>query len=161
MVLSKMWRNLFTIIPKLHFDGDDEGSSSFEDFVDGVLALPRGVSVLVLEIKVADQGGYSLPLEVFTCKTVARMKLGSGFAIDFLPADAFLPALKTLVLDTVMFCGFDGRCAFKTLLSASHVLEELVIDGSSGNVGNGLALCPVQPSKDLLSDVMSGILYQF
>ncbi|VVB09394.1 unnamed protein product [Arabis nemorensis] len=33
MVLSKRWRNLFTIIPKLHFDGDE---ASFEDFVDGV-----------------------------------------------------------------------------------------------------------------------------
>ncbi|KFK35038.1 hypothetical protein AALP_AA5G226000 [Arabis alpina] len=159
MVLSKRWRNLFTIIQKLHFDDDDdEGSGSFDVFVDGVLALPvssrvkefslrlknahydcinsclcnvlkRGVLVLNLCIQVADQGGYSLPLEVFNCKTVAKMSLEHGFVIDLLPVDAFLPALKTLFLDNVRFYDFGGRCAFKTLLAASPVLEELCIYG--------------------------------
>ncbi|CAA7018088.1 unnamed protein product [Microthlaspi erraticum] len=79
---------------------------------------------------VAKEGSYSLPLEIFTCKTVHTMKLGSGFAIDFIPADALLPALKTLLLDSVRFFNdFGGRCAFQALVSASPVLEELVMDG--------------------------------
>ncbi|ESQ46929.1 hypothetical protein EUTSA_v10027744mg [Eutrema salsugineum] len=91
--------------------------------------LKRGVLVLELQISVLREGYYSLPFDVFTCKTVSEMKLGSGFVVDFLPADASLPALKTLFLDSVQFHDSGGRCAFKTLLSASPVLEELVMDG--------------------------------
>uniref|UniRef100_A0A1J3H1Y5 F-box/LRR-repeat protein n=1 Tax=Noccaea caerulescens TaxID=107243 RepID=A0A1J3H1Y5_NOCCA len=141
---------------KLHFDGladnDDEGS--LDDFLDGVLALPVStrirtfslkcnhvakyddhinrclceVMVFILQIKVIKEGYYSLPLEIFTCKTVEKMKLGSGFAIDFLPADALLPALKTLSLDS-----------FQALVSWMVL---------SGKVGNGLGLCLVRPFKD-------------
>ncbi|ESQ46932.1 hypothetical protein EUTSA_v10027779mg [Eutrema salsugineum] len=161
-VLSSRWRNLFTIIPKLHFDGSvvNDGER-FKDFVDRVLALPvtcrvrtfslkcnhvaaqheeqinrclchvlkRGVLVLELLISFPRKGYHSLPFEVFTCKTVAEMKLGSGLVVDFLPADASLPALKTLFLDSVRFHDSGGgRCTFNTLLSASPLLEELVMD---------------------------------
>ncbi|VVB06398.1 unnamed protein product [Arabis nemorensis] len=127
-----------------------------KDFVDGVLALPassriRNFSikwqyvhsgqyvhvnrclcdvlkrgVLVLELKAHVKRGYSLPLEVFTCKTVEKLTLGSDFAIDILPNDALLPALKSLFLDSIRFYDFG---AFTTLLSASPLLEELVMDG--------------------------------
>ncbi|CAH8358088.1 unnamed protein product [Eruca vesicaria subsp. sativa] len=162
-LLSKRWRNLFTIIPKLHFDGSIK-TNSFKEFVDGVLALPvssrvgtfslkckhvpqyedlinrclrhilnRGVLVLELHnhIKLARKGHrYSLPLDVFTCKTVTTLKLGSGFVVELLPAHVSLPSLKSLFLDSVRFHGSDGRfCSFKTLLSHSPVLEELVMDG--------------------------------
>ncbi|KFK33098.1 hypothetical protein AALP_AA6G330900 [Arabis alpina] len=154
MVLSKRYQNLFTIIPTLSFNGDEE---SFKDFVDGVLALPvtsrirtfsllwyhfeydhinrclcdvlkRGVLVIELNLKVHEPRNYSLPSEVFTCKTVVKMDLRCGFAIELLPEDAFLPSLKTLFLESVQFYDSDGCCAFQTLLSASPVLEELVID---------------------------------
>ncbi|KAJ0255144.1 F-box domain-containing protein [Hirschfeldia incana] len=159
-LLSKRWRNLFTIVPKLRFNG---GSlKHFEDFVDVVLSLPltsrvrtfslkckheaqyedlinrcllhvvnRGLLVLKLHIKVGRQEHYySLPPHVFTCKTVSTMKLGSGLLIQSLPDDVSLPALKSLFLDSVRFFD-DGRpCAFKTLLSASPVLQELVMNGN-------------------------------
>ncbi|XP_019082847.1 PREDICTED: F-box protein At3g62430-like [Camelina sativa] len=84
--------------------------------------------VLDLELDVNVQGDYSLPSEIFTCKSVVKMKLGSGFVIDSLPKNALLPALKTLLLDSVRFNDTVG-CAFTRLLSACPVLEELVIDG--------------------------------
>ncbi|XP_010431708.1 PREDICTED: F-box protein At3g62430-like [Camelina sativa] len=84
--------------------------------------------VLDLELDINVQGDYSLPSEIFTCKSVVKLKLGSGFVIDSLPKNALLPALKTLLLESVRFDGLDG-CAFQRLLSACPVLEELVIDG--------------------------------
>ncbi|EOA24068.1 hypothetical protein CARUB_v10017287mg [Capsella rubella] len=84
--------------------------------------------VLDLELYISVQGDYSLPFQIFTCKTVVKLKLGSGFVIGILPQNALLPSLKTLLLDSVRFDGLDG-CAFQRLLSACPVLEELVIDG--------------------------------
>ncbi|KAJ4902510.1 F-box/LRR-repeat protein [Raphanus sativus] len=56
------------------------------------------------------------------------MRLESGFVIEaLLPPDVFLPALKSLFLDSVRF--FGRCCSFKTILSRSPVLEELVMDG--------------------------------
>ncbi|KAG7550762.1 Leucine-rich repeat 2 [Arabidopsis thaliana x Arabidopsis arenosa] len=87
--------------------------------------LKRGVLDLELDINVKED--YILPFEVFTCKTLVKLKLGCGFVIDILPKNALLPALKTLILDLVRFDSSDG-CAFTRLLSASPVLEELVIN---------------------------------
>ncbi|XP_019082884.1 PREDICTED: F-box protein At3g62430-like [Camelina sativa] len=84
--------------------------------------------VLDLNLDVTVEGDYSLPFEIFTCKSVVKMKLGSGFVIDILPTNALLPALKTLLLDSVRFDD-TGGCAFTRLLSACPVLEELAIDG--------------------------------
>lgn len=88
--------------------------------------LKRGVMVLKLWIN--GNEGYTLPSEVFTCETVTNLSLGCGFAIYILPEDALLPALKTLSLNYVRFYEF-GRCAFKTLLAASPMLEELTLYG--------------------------------
>ncbi|KAG7565626.1 Leucine-rich repeat 2 [Arabidopsis suecica] len=87
--------------------------------------LHRGVLDLELDINVNED--YTLPFEVFTCKKVVKLKLGSGFVIDNIPKDALLPALKTLFLDKVRFNDKSGGCAFTRLVSACPVLEELVI----------------------------------
>ncbi|XP_010412763.1 PREDICTED: F-box protein At3g62430-like [Camelina sativa] len=83
--------------------------------------------VLDLELDVNVNEGYALPSEVFTCKKVAKLRLGSGFVIENIPKNALLPALKTLLLDKVRFNDTNGDCAFTRLISASPVLEELVI----------------------------------
>ncbi|XP_020880953.1 F-box/LRR-repeat protein At3g62440 isoform X2 [Arabidopsis lyrata subsp. lyrata] len=88
--------------------------------------LKRGVVDLYLWIN--GKQGYTLPFEVFTCETITKLSLGSSFAIDILPENALLPALKTLPLYYIRFYEF-GRCAFKTLLDASPVLEELTVCG--------------------------------
>ncbi|AED92185.1 putative F-box/LRR-repeat protein [Arabidopsis thaliana] len=151
--VSKNFQNLVTIKRNVVFHHWE----SFKNFVDGLLAEPasyrikrfslklvsmdfaqynivndclcnvlkRGVLDLELDINVKED--YILPSDVFTCKTVVRLKLGCGFVIDILPKNALLPALKTLILDSVRFYASDG-CAFTRLLSASPVLEELVID---------------------------------
>lgn len=86
--------------------------------------LKRGVLDLKLNIKV--EKGCPLPFEIFTCKTVAKLKLGSGFGTDLLPKNALLPSLKTLILDSVKFYDRCG-CEFQKLLSACPVLVELVM----------------------------------
>ncbi|KAL1226400.1 putative F-box/LRR-repeat protein [Cardamine amara subsp. amara] len=87
--------------------------------------LNRGVLDLELDINVKED--YSLPSEIFTCKSVVKLKLGLGFVIDLVPKNALLPSLKSLILDSVRFVNLDG-CAFQKILSACPVLEELVID---------------------------------
>lgn len=133
-----------TILPK------EKDITNFVDFVDRVLAASGNFSIKkftlrcggwvasahtnrliynVLKRGVMDLDLYrtgrlmdSLPLEVFTCKTIVNLKLGKGFIIPLVPESAFLPALRTLFLDSIEFC-----CEFEALLSACHVLEELTI----------------------------------
>ncbi|EOA38294.1 hypothetical protein CARUB_v10011486mg [Capsella rubella] len=86
----------------------------------------RGVLDLELHIKGRYDHYYSLPSELFTCKSVVKLRLGSGFVIDLIPSTALLPSLKSLFLDSVMF---DDTTAFTRLISACPVLEELLIHG--------------------------------
>ncbi|KAL9295854.1 F-box/LRR-repeat protein [Arabidopsis thaliana] len=113
------------------FDEDTEPEDTEPGQYDQInrslrVVLKRGVADLYLWVH--GKQGYTLPFEVFTCETVTKLSLGSGFAIDFLPENALLPALKTLSLYHVRFYEFD-RCAFKTLLASSPVLEELTVCG--------------------------------
>ncbi|ESQ44194.1 hypothetical protein EUTSA_v10006462mg, partial [Eutrema salsugineum] len=87
-------------------------------------ALNRGVSDL--DLYLALEYSHSFPLEVFSCKTIVKLKLGTLFGIAMVPENASLPALKTLVLGTIAFYG----CAFETLLSACPVLKELTVIGN-------------------------------
>lgn len=89
--------------------------------------LKRGVLELELDMWVSRDKRYSLPSEVFTCKTLVKLELGSILEIDSLPENALLPALKTLVImDSVRFSNHCG-CAFQKLLSACPVLVELMM----------------------------------
>ncbi|KAL9832870.1 F-box/LRR-repeat protein [Arabidopsis thaliana] len=100
----------------------------YDDFNRCICALlKRGILDLKLDICAGRR--YSLPLEVFTCKTLVKLELGSdfgGFVVDLVPEDAFLPALETLLLNYIRFKDL-RRCAFEKLLSACLVLKELVI----------------------------------
>lgn len=88
--------------------------------------LKRGVLKLKLDIWVTLNGGYSLPVEIFTCKTLVELELGSILQIDLVPENALLPALKTLTIDSVRFSDQSG-CAFQKLISSCPVLVELGI----------------------------------
>lgn len=87
--------------------------------------LSRGV-LDRLHLDVISKGVTSLSLEVFTCKTLVKLKLGREFVIDMIPENASLPALKTLFLDRIRISN-RHRCPFEALLSACPVLEELVM----------------------------------
>ncbi|XP_010513714.1 PREDICTED: putative F-box/LRR-repeat protein At3g58920 [Camelina sativa] len=88
----------------------------------------RGVMVMDLELRIKGNNGYTLPSEIFACKTLIKLKLGMDIVITVLPENALLPALETLVFDSVRFCN-PADCAFKAFLLACPVLKELTIDG--------------------------------
>lgn len=110
------------------FDDEDDIELPQYDLINRCLrhVLKRGVMDLHLWLN--GNEGYSLPFEVFTCETISQLSIGSGIAIDILPKNVFLPALKTLSLYYIRFFDF-GRCEFKTLLAACPVLEELTMRG--------------------------------
>ncbi|KAG7561375.1 F-box domain [Arabidopsis thaliana x Arabidopsis arenosa] len=88
--------------------------------------LSRGV-LDHLYLHVLARGRTPLPLAVFTCKTLVKLKLGRGFVIPMVPESASLPALKSLFLDCIRFD--NHGYAFEALLSACRVLEQLLIRG--------------------------------
>nr|VDD62300.1 unnamed protein product [Brassica oleracea] len=85
-------------------------------------ALGRGVSDLTLRLS-----EYPLPHEVFVSKTLVRLKLGEGHDVTFSAdvEDVFLPKLKILDIDSVVF--EEEGVGFARLLSGCPVLEELVL----------------------------------
>lgn len=154
---TKQWQNHITITPSVVSDPSFETNGSFKDFFTALLARHdsygirrfslklqsmaeqnlvndclRNVltrSVLDLELDVMNvKEDYRLPFEVFISNTVVKLKLGCDFVIDMIPNNAFLPALKTMVLDSVRFDNTSG-CTFTKLIAACPVLEELVIVG--------------------------------
>lgn len=151
-VLSKRWRFLFASATNLDFKSDDN-SPSFMEFVDMLLdlqgtaplnrfslsltdnpdpvhvtlwilhALGRGVSDLDLRLL----SEYPLPHEIFVSKTLVRLKLGEGHDVTLSAdvEDVFLPKLKILDIDSVVF--EEEGVGFASLLSGCPVLEELVL----------------------------------
>ncbi|KAH0942951.1 hypothetical protein HID58_002588, partial [Brassica napus] len=94
--------------------------------------LSRGILDLGLDTLTKDV--ITMPLEIFTCKTIVKLKLGSLVKFAMVPENAYLPSLKTLFLVHVRFSG----CEFEALLSACPVLEELTLLG-----------CPWDPKQCL------------
>uniref|UniRef100_A0A0D3AAG3 F-box/LRR-repeat protein 15/At3g58940/PEG3-like LRR domain-containing protein n=1 Tax=Brassica oleracea var. oleracea TaxID=109376 RepID=A0A0D3AAG3_BRAOL len=87
--------------------------------------LIRGILDLDLDLDTLTKDVITMPLEIFTCKTIVKLKLGSLVKFAMVPENAYLPSLKTLFLFRVRFSGFE----FEALLSACHVLEELTLLG--------------------------------
>ncbi|CAH8269111.1 unnamed protein product [Arabidopsis lyrata] len=158
LVTSRRFRNLYSIIPDLEFDDKVKFQGTFTDLVSGAMARletttcirrfslksERGLDpnrinhwlrnvlnlrgVMDLEMGIYGDNGYTLPLEIFTCKTVKKMELGREIVISVLPENALLPALETLIFVSIRFCNL-ADCAFKAFLSACPVLKELTING--------------------------------
>ncbi|CAA7032901.1 unnamed protein product [Microthlaspi erraticum] len=137
----------------------EEITRSFSDFVDRVLAasgespikkitlkcltsgdpahlnrcmrkfLTHGVTDLDLEV-IRGLDYPNMLIEVFACKTIVTLKLGRCFVIENFPENMFLPVLKTLFLDKIMF-NMPQPCAFETLFSACPVLELVMLNVES------------------------------
>lgn len=85
--------------------------------------LIRGI--LDLDLDTLTKDVITMPLQIFTCKTIVKLKLGSLVKFAMVPENAYLPSLKTLFFFRVRFSG----CEFEALLSACPVLEELTLLG--------------------------------
>ncbi|KAH0865387.1 hypothetical protein HID58_082598 [Brassica napus] len=85
-------------------------------------ALERGVLEMSLSLKRKHE--LFLPSELSTSKTLVKLTLGTQIYLDKFEPDAYLPALKSLVIDSIVFDG-DDMC--DVLLSGCPVLEELYV----------------------------------
>ena len=56
--------------------------------------LIRGI--LDLDLDTLTKDVITMPLEIFTCKTIVKLKLGSLVKFAMVPENAYLPSLKTL-----------------------------------------------------------------
>lgn len=158
LVTSRRFGSIYSIIPDLYFNDKVKFQGTFTNLVSEAMARletttfirrfslksERGLDpnrinhwlrnvlnlrgVMDLEMGIYGDNGYTLPLEIFTCKTVKKMELGREIVISVLPQNALLPALETLIFDNVRFSNL-ADCAFKAFLSACPVLKELTIDG--------------------------------
>uniref|UniRef100_A0A1J3IKV5 F-box/LRR-repeat protein n=1 Tax=Noccaea caerulescens TaxID=107243 RepID=A0A1J3IKV5_NOCCA len=154
-VLSKRWRFLFASVTNLDFksNGDDDvASTSFMDFVERVLALQGSAPINRFSLDCSDYpdvdrvtswilnvlkrgvsdfdlslSEYPLPPEIFVSKTLVKLKLGPGndLTLGEDVEDVFLPMLKTLDIDSVVF--EEEGVGFAKLLSGCPVLGELAL----------------------------------
>ncbi|XP_023638925.1 F-box/LRR-repeat protein At1g06630 [Capsella rubella] len=90
-------------------------------------ALDRGVLDLSLETSVQ----ALIPSELFTSKTLVKLRLGTQVTVEVFPPEASLPALKILIFESVLIRP-DDMC--NVLLPGCPVLEELYLyyDGFEG-----------------------------
>ncbi|CAA7062551.1 unnamed protein product [Microthlaspi erraticum] len=82
----------------------------------------RELSILYLSFNVETH--LSLPSSLFTCKSLATLRLKGMILVD-VPRTVSLPSLKTLHLGEVKF---SNEASLRLLLSYSPVLEDLVIE---------------------------------
>ncbi|XP_010512272.1 PREDICTED: F-box/LRR-repeat protein At3g60040-like isoform X2 [Camelina sativa] len=92
-------------------------------------AVERGVFQMDLSIKTCFHA--LLPSELFTSKTLVKLRLGTQISFEGLPPNVSLPALKILILESVLIPP-DDLCY--VLLPGCPVLEELYVyhDGFEG-----------------------------
>lgn len=86
-------------------------------------AVERGV----LELDISIQTFYCevfLPPELWKSKTLVKLTLGTQNSLGKFPPDVSLPALKSLLIDSIFFC-YEDLCY--VLLPGCPVLEELVV----------------------------------
>ncbi|RID54505.1 hypothetical protein BRARA_G01821 [Brassica rapa] len=98
-------------------------SERVDGWINSVLA--RGVSDLDLAITIDcdEEDNYQLSPKCFECSTLVKLKINFGIDLTLVAGRVFLPLLKTLVLDTLLFCPNE----FEILLQALPSLEELVL----------------------------------
>ncbi|KAL0835754.1 hypothetical protein Bca101_087643 [Brassica carinata] len=151
LTLAKRFRNLHTIVGSLNFDDVNDFHGTFSEFVSERLGLlednqfvgrfslkasaildPADIAhvrgVVDVSLHIHGNNGAPLPLELFNSSSVGMLRLGRHLVISEVPATAALPALETLVLDSVRFHAF-GDCAFQAFMSACPTLKDLTING--------------------------------
>ncbi|KAL7129577.1 hypothetical protein ABFS83_13G076900 [Erythranthe nasuta] len=146
-ILARRWRFLWTEVPTLEFDCEDEDFIAsfislhklptintfrvtpnenyyFRFFDDEWISAAIDRKVQNIEISVFE---FSvLPTSLFTCKTLVDLRLDSYFMVPDMECNVCLPCLKILHITSVVHAGVgDGTIAH--FLSGCPVLEELVL----------------------------------
>lgn len=86
----------------------------------------HGVSDLDLRYIVYWPSLISMPACVFMSKSLVRLRIKTVQCVLIHVEDVFLPKLKTVHLDSVVF-GDGDYCSFSKLVSGCPVLEELFV----------------------------------
>ncbi|EOA15113.1 hypothetical protein CARUB_v10028486mg, partial [Capsella rubella] len=126
MILSKRWRDIWTLVPKLEYNDYDEykSISCYGIDIEKVVAnaADRYLCKLDLELHWTWRA-TSLPKSLYTCKTLVEVNLLDIILVD-VPSSIFLPSLKILRL---FFVKFKDEDSFKRLVSSCSVLAKLTV----------------------------------
>ncbi|KAL7087701.1 hypothetical protein ACP275_13G084300 [Erythranthe tilingii] len=145
-ILARRWRFLWTEVPTLDFDKEEE------DFIASFISLHKLQTINTFrltsnenytfryfndawfkaaidrKVKNIDLSAFKavmLPALLFTCKTLVDFRLDSYFVVPGMGCNVCLPCLKILHINSVIYK--DGDETLVHLLSGCPVLEELVI----------------------------------
>ncbi|VYS56940.1 unnamed protein product [Arabidopsis thaliana] len=167
MILSKRWRFLWTMLPKLEYTESNEGGKSIWDLLEKSLQLHKAPSVESLRIMLgpqcpvdADVGKWvsnavdryvrelTLSLSflsdpaskrLYTSKTLVKLNLMGKILVD-VPSAACLPSLQSLLLVNVVYKDQDSHV--RLLLSCPVLRYLLVIRNKSENVTRFIVKIP-------------------
>ncbi|KAF2585444.1 hypothetical protein F2Q70_00036419 [Brassica cretica] len=102
-VFLKRWRNLFAMSPNLHLRFVEEILYENPQSVEPahtnswmIDVLIRGILDLDLDLDTLTKDVITMPLEIFTCKTIVKLKLGNLVRFAMVPENASFPSLKTV-----------------------------------------------------------------
>ncbi|KAL9290955.1 putative FBD domain, leucine-rich repeat domain superfamily [Arabidopsis thaliana] len=167
MILSKRWRFLWTMLPKLEYTESNEGGKSIWDLLENSLQLHKAPSVESLRIMLGPQCPVDVDVgkwvsnavdryvreltlslsflsdpaskRLYTSKTLVKLNLMGKILVD-VPSAACLPSLQSLLLVNVVYKDQDSHV--RLLLSCPVLRYLLVIRNKSDNVTRFIVKIP-------------------
>ncbi|CAA7059913.1 unnamed protein product [Microthlaspi erraticum] len=136
-LLSKRWRFLWTMVPKLDYTENDKDEKSIWDFLDKSMQLHKAPLLKSLRIQLGQKcpvdadvvkwisnavdrcvrnlnldfnfaNNTSLPNSIYNCKTLVYLTLSHKILVD-VPSPARLPSLQSLYLNSVVYKDQDSH----------------------------------------------------
>ncbi|KAG7565440.1 F-box domain [Arabidopsis suecica] len=164
-VLSKRWRSLWKLVPKLEFDSQDRRTAEnvgrslllhkapvleslhltglCDDIDVGLwagIAFARNVREFVLQVWIPFSIPVTFPSSLFYCDTLETLKLKNPPIEIDVPSKVSMKSLRTLHLEYVTYKDDDSIC---NLLSGCPNLEDLLVHrGYPNNVMNFVIVVP-------------------
>ncbi|KAL1199910.1 F-box/FBD/LRR-repeat protein [Cardamine amara subsp. amara] len=177
-VLSKRWRSLWKMVPKLEFEFDNQRfahnvgrslllhkapvleSLHVTGVCDGVdvglwagIAFARNVREFVLQLWFPFTNSVRFPSSLFCCDTLETLKLKNAYIQIYVPCRVSMKSLRTLHLESVTYKDDESIC---NLLSGCPNLEDLVVHrGYPNKVVNFVIVVP-SLKRLLIKDCTNG-----